>query len=478
MSKRISLDDIGFLTENWPVIRKSINNIVRKKIKDTKNIRSLIPLDFDESLILGAGMWGLVIGLPNMKEIIVKLTTDPFEYHLTNIITQDKILNKHPAIPYTLGTGSLNIKNKNFPLYLIVRENLQVGVHLSVTNPLKRMEKILIEDFIWPVQEIEKNIASSISKRNGQALSLLDISLIHSLVSGEIGNQIIKIKSKLPKPIKRSKFNNVLDLQKKLLDYGIAFVDITENNLGTRIPGNLSKIFKDVGKRDLENIVVSDLGMAYGTPIFFDSDMGYKDLDEMIDHILGIFGDYGDEETTRQNPAPYLVSDLIEDMVDSCHVANLVLSNVLLNKDSQVIIDKAVAKIMDILPSSRLSSSSVSFLIKNKLISVIKHWIDPLCVFDFDNYQIYVRCYIDFIDDKFAGCRIFRELSLSDESPIGLFEIPFDSDIAQVLVDHFTQDKTNQKQDVSHDFRISLDYISAMNGIPFIPRMSSQLKKV
>ena len=98
MSKRLSQDDAGFLTENWSIIRKNINNILKNKIKRSADIRRLVPLDFEKDLVIGSGMWGVVIELPNLSEIIIKLTTDPFEYHLTNIIIQDSVLSKHPAI--------------------------------------------------------------------------------------------------------------------------------------------------------------------------------------------------------------------------------------------------------------------------------------------------------------------------------------------------------------------------------------------
>jgi hypothetical protein len=465
MSKRLSQDDAVFLIDNWTTVRNHVNKILKSRMNKAENIDELVPLSFENNLILGSGMWGVVIGLPDLNEIVIKLTTDPFEYHLTNIIMQDSSLKKHPAIPYTLGTSALNIKNKEFPLYLIVRENLNIGVHMSATNPLKRMEKILIEDFIWPIQEIEKNIASAMNKRNAHALSLLDISLIHSLVSGEIGNQITKIKSKLPKTTKKSKFNNVLDLQKKLLDRGIAFVDITENNLGTRIPGKLSKMFKDVGRRDLESIVVSDLGMAYGTPIFLGSDMGYKNLNEMIDHILGIFGDYGEEESMRHNPSPYLVGDLMDELTESCQVANMSLSNVLLNNESHVIIDNIVSKILDRIPDSRLDSSSISFLIKTRLISVIKHWIDPLCVFDFNDDYMFIRCYVDSKDNEFANCRISQELSLDDESPIGLFEIPISLDITQLFLNFFAKKQIQDNQKKQQKINIPIGFMITMNGV-------------
>lgn len=467
MSKRLSQDDAGFLTENWSIIRKNINNILKNKIKRSADIRRLVPLDFEKDLVIGSGMWGVVIELPNLSEIIIKLTTDPFEYHLTNIIIQDSVLSKHPAIPYTLGSAALNIKNKDFPLYLIVRENLQVGILLNQTNPLKRMEKILIEDFIWPVQEIEKNIASIMNKRNGNHLSLLDISLVHSLVTGEMINQITKIKSKIPKPTKKSKFNNVLDLQKKLLDRGIAFVDITENNLGTRIPGELSKKFKDVGRRDMVNVVVSDLGMAYGTPIFLSPDMAYKDLDEMMEHILSIFGDYGDEQSTRQNPSYCLIDSVIDNLVDSCRVANSSVSNVLLNKDSGIILDQIVSGIMERVPKSISDKTLLSFLIKNKLISTLKHWIDPLCVFDLDDDCIYVRCYVDSIDSKFANCRISQDLSLDDESPIGLFEIPFGLESTQFLLDFFTKKQSQDNQNQQQKTNIPTSLMIMLNGIEF-----------
>ena len=469
MSKNLSSSDVGVIVKNWSNIRKVINNILKKKLKDTSDLKHLVPMSFDKELVLGYGKWGLVVGLPALSEVVVKITTDPFEWYLMDIIMQDEYLRNHPAVPYTLGTAVLDIKSREFPLYLIVRENLRIGIPLNVSNPLVRMKNTLIQDFIGPMEDIEQDVADVLNKKNN--LTLLEVSVIYSLMAGEVRKQLSKIKTRLPKLTPKSKFNNVLDLQKKLLDRGIALVDIHVNNLGTRQYKNLNKIFKDVGKLDLENVVMSDLGMAYGTPVFLESGMAYKDLEEMIVHLASILKDYTAQRYTesgiiRNNPMIYSVDSIINDLIDCCQDANLNLNNVLLDNKSGVHLDNIVNNIMKMFPKMHLNDITVAFLVKNELISVIRHWIDPFCVHTFDEHELHIKCYVDSIKNGMARCRLAHDLSFEDEAPIGLFSIPQDQDVAQTILDFFMNDKKRKSLNTTVQ-HIPIEYLNTLNGVKY-----------
>jgi hypothetical protein len=467
MSKRLSSDDIGVLIDNWEDIRKLVNDILKNKLKNKAMLKGLVPIEFDEDLVLGYGDWGLVMGLPGLVEIVLKITTDPFEWYLTNIILQDIELRKHPAIPYTLGTAILSIRSKNFPLYIIVRENLAVGISLKPNNPMIKMKDALINEFINPLQEIEQNIADVMNKRDDLKLNLLEISVIHNMMNGEVKNLTNNIKKKLPKTQPNSKFNKVLDLQRKLLDRGIALVDIQSNNLGFRQHRNLNRIFKDVGNLDMECVVVSDLGMAYGTPVFLGSGMIYRDLDEMIGHISSIMGDYGSEsQSIRKNPGEYSIESILMELIGYCQKANGKVKNVLLENKSNNYIGKLVSKITKMIPSTNLSDVNVDFLVENELISVIKHWIDPICVQIFDGSEIHIKCYVDSIKNDIALCRLAHDLSFEDESPIGMFSIPYDMGIAHTILDFFMNDK-KKKISTMIQQNIPLVYLNTLNGVKY-----------
>ncbi len=96
MSKRLSSDDIGVLIDNWEDIRKLVNDILKNKLKNKAMLKGLVPIEFDKDLVLGYGDWGLVMGLPGLVEIVLKITTDPFEWYLTNIILQKQIIAAPP----------------------------------------------------------------------------------------------------------------------------------------------------------------------------------------------------------------------------------------------------------------------------------------------------------------------------------------------------------------------------------------------
>jgi len=469
MSKGLSREDIDILAENWSKIRKIVIKLIKKRAKSTIDVAHAVPMTFDRDLILGHGKWGLVVGMPSLEEIVIKLTTDPFEWYLMDLIMHDDELRNHPAVPFTLGTAVLDLKSKDMPLYLIVRENLHIGIPLNLSNPLVKMKDILIRDFVDPMENIEHDVAEMLNKRGN--ISLLDISVLHSLMNGEIKKQVGRIKAKLPRVAAGSRFFNVLDLQKKLLDRGIALIDIHVNNLGTRQFKNLNRLFDDVGRLDMENVVISDLGMAYGTPIFLQSGMIYKDIEDMVTHLASILVEYSDQRPTmrgvrRSNPALYSVESICSDLIACCQDANLNLTNVLLDKKSNIHIDRIVSNLVKLVPQMHLDAITVAFVIKNELISIIKAWINPHSVLEISDNSIGLRCYVDAIQNGSVRCRLAHDLMLTDEAPIGYFVIPQSQRLAEELLNFYTstQKRRSSKVSVQH---IPLSYLSTLNGASY-----------
>lgn len=469
MNRETNYHDLNILSKNWAKIRKVIIKILRKRAKKTIDITHSVPMVFDRDLVLGTGKWGLVVGLPSLEEIVIKITTDPFEWYLMELIMQDDELRNHPAVPFTIGTSVLDMKSNGMPLYLIVRENLHIGIPLNLSNPLIRMKDMLIDQFVSPMEDIENEVASILNKNKN--LNLIEVSMFYSLMNGEIKKQIGKAKAKLPRVSKDSKFYNVLDFQKKLLDRGIALIDIHVNNLGTRQFSNLNKLFNGVGKLDMENVVISDLGMAYGTPIFLQAGMAYKDVETMIKHLAGILKDYSESRASdlgirRSNPALYSVKSVQEDLIFCCQEANLKIENVLFDIKSNIHIDKIVANLMKMIPRSHLDVNTVAFVIKGELIAIIKQWIAPYDALEIDDKNIYVKCFVDSIKNGMAKCRLSHDLSFNDEAPVGCFVIPQTNQLAEDVLNFFKSDlkRRSSKMSVQH---IPLIYLNTMNGVEY-----------
>jgi hypothetical protein len=115
-------------------------------------------------------------------------------------------------------------------------------------------------------------------------------------------------------------------------------------------------------------------------------------------------------------------------------------------------------------PQMNLSDIMVAFLVKNELISVIKHWIDPYCVHSLDESNLYIRCYVDSIDRGMARCRLSHELSFEDEAPIGLFTIPQTHELAETVMNFYLSPKKRMgtSNSVQH---ISISYLTTLNGV-------------
>lgn len=480
MQSKVTKEDLRILDEIWSKVKKATIKIIKDRIKDSEDIdlNNMIPRDFEKNLILGNGKWGIVLGIPAIPELVIKLTTDPFEWFLIEMLKQDKELEYHPALPFTVGTAILDVKLDDMPLYIIVRENLIIGVPLDKTNPLTKAKEVLIKDFIEPMEEVEEEIASALQNRS--ILSLLEISTAYGILSGETKRQVIKAQAKLPTISKDSEYYWVLDLQKKLLEKGIALVDIHPNNLGRReyeVPYYV--------KSDITTgsgcIVVSDLGMAYGTPIFLEEGMLYKGFNEMIEHFVKIYKTYSDlryKASTLGNPVrnnPIVrESEYIEYMQETiriiCDDANANLSNVLIDPNMEVIVSVVAGKIMKLTPKMHISAQMIEFTLKNSIASVIFGWIDAGNEIEITKNSILLKGYVDGIHKGVVKCSIANEYYFDDERPIGLFEIP-KSDPIYPIVDQTVH------QLLARNKRLGLDdelvqyfpvaYLKKMNGVEY-----------
>ena len=467
MRTKISISDIGVLKDSWAMVRKATIKILKDNLKEKIEVSSLIPMSFDDSLILGHGKWGLVIGLPSIEEIVLKITTDPFEFYLIEMLRHDEELRHHDAVPILLGSTILNMNGdtKN-PMYLIVRENLNPGVPLGSSNPLVRMKDSLIDNFIVPMEKIENEIARTMNKRKN--LSMIDVSVVYSMMSGHIKKQVSKMKIKLPKVASSSSISNVIDLQKKLLDKGIALVDIHPNNLAYR-EFDLSPLFKDVKKRDMSKVVVSDLGMAYGTPIFLESGMAYKGLDDMISHFSTILKDYtytkSNSKDTRKNPE-IDYAFIVEDIKDCCKESTSKNTNIFVDVAFQEMIDKIVDYIILFMPKIHISRESIKIALKNEIILEIASWMMLDDVIEEKEDCYIIRCHI--IEATNSGtykCKMLKDLNIADDCPIGEFKIPKSYEGIESLINPLVfKTKRNASFDYSTQY-IPIQYTLKINGV-------------
>ena len=481
MQNKVTKEDLRILDEIWSKVKKATIKIIKERLKDKEDIdlNHMIPHDFARNLILGNGKWGIVLGIPAIPELVIKLTTDPFEWFLIEMLRQDKELEYHPALPFTVGTAILDVKLDDMPLYLIVRENLIIGVPLDKTNPLTKAKDTLISDFIEPMEEIEEEVASALRKR--MLLSLLDVSTAYSIISGEMKRQLVKALAKLPIITKESEYYWVLDLQKKLLERGIALVDIHPNNLGRReyeVPYYV--------KNDLTTgrgcIVVSDLGMAYGTPIFLEKGMLYKGFDEMIEHFVKIYKTYSDlrykstnqsKKTSRTNPAideTKYIEYMHETIKIVCDESNATLNNVLTDPNLEVVVSAVAGKIMKLTPKMHISAQMIEFSLRNSIASVVFGWINEGKEVEITQVSIKLKGYVDNIHKGIVKCSIANEYYCDDERPIGLFEIPKTDPIYPIVDQTVHQLLARNKRLGLEDELVQyfpVAYLKKMNGVEY-----------
>lgn len=468
MTFRLDQEDLNILAKSWPKIRKIATKLIKSKAQEKIDVKSCIPMTFNKDLVLGHGKWGVVLGLPSLDEIVIKITTDPFEWFLIEMLMQDEELKTHPAIPYIIGTAVLDIFQDELPCYLIVRENLKIGIPLPASSPLLKMRDMLLQDFVDPMEEIEHELSDVL--RYQKDLNLLHITTTYSLVAGEIKKQVSRIKTRIPKVSQSSKFYWVIDFQKKLLNKGIALVDIHPNNLGIR-EFDVTEIFEHDREPKMDCVVISDLGMAYGTPIFLQSGMAYKDFNSMMDHFVKILKEYTEEQKTfhaRSNPM-YSVDFIKEEIRSCCSNANHYLSNVLVDQGSHHEIHRVVGKILVMIPKMHISAESITLTIKNEVSSLIQNWIEADIILDETSTGLDLKCYVDDISNGLVKCRVTTDLSYEDLAPIGKFHIPRNHSLYQKLKVNLEKSSERGARKTQNTFvqYIPEALLVEMNGVPY-----------
>ena len=255
-----------YLKKNWSKISNAITSILRENSKLSKSeLQKIVPVRFSKKLILGQGMWGLVLKLNN-KKIVAKVTSDILELSLIDIIistrgTKNDISN-HLGIPYIAGSEIFDDING-----VIVREDLNVySIRLSSSNPIRRAVELMIKNYVVPLSSDEMALSDII--KNNKIDTFRDISYAHSILKGNSLKYAKYTNSKIKSVSKKSKSHYTVDFLKKLLlEFGIALVDLHDDNLAY-YKHNIEDIFGVKRKKDdFKHYIISDLGLAYDTPI-------------------------------------------------------------------------------------------------------------------------------------------------------------------------------------------------------------------
>lgn len=257
---------LEYLKKNWSKICGAIRGILKSNSKlSKKELHNIVPARFSKKLVLGQGMWGLIIKLNN-KKIVAKVTSDILELSLIDIILStrgtENDLSTHSGIPHIAGSEIFDDING-----VIVREDLNVySITLSSSNPIRRAVESMIKNYVVPLSSDEMALSDII--KNNEIETFRDISYAHAILKGNSLKYAKSTNSKIKLISKNSKSYESLDFLKKLLSgYGIALVDLHDDNLAY-YKHDLSDVFGiKRTKKDYNHYVISDLGLAYDTPI-------------------------------------------------------------------------------------------------------------------------------------------------------------------------------------------------------------------
>lgn len=257
-----------YLKKNWSYISQSVKDILSTESNLSKTeISGILPARFSKNIILGEGMWGVVLKLSNPK-IVAKVTSDLLELSLIDVILKSKDadgdtdLSSDKGIPHIAGLRLFNDLNGIF-----VREDLDVeGITLSSSNPISRCVNTLIKNYVTPLSTDEMVLSELIHDRADT--SLRDVAFAHSILKGNALKYSRSTLSKMPSVSPRSKSYNVVNFIKNILKHhSIGLIDLHSQNLA-RLKHDISDVFGIIREdSDYDQYVISDLGLAYDTPI-------------------------------------------------------------------------------------------------------------------------------------------------------------------------------------------------------------------
>lgn len=311
-----------YISTNWLMIKTSTEDIMRENsILDELSITKLLPVSFSEELVLGQGMWGIVVKTRNPK-LVVKITSDILELSLIDLLLSDRkqLKGLKTAFPYIAGIEIFPDLNG-----IIVREDIKVGgVVLSPASPITRAVNTLITDYVNPLSDDETAITRVLLSEGLH--SFRDVSYAHIILKGASAQYSKRALSKIKTPTVNSKSHSVIEFVKFLLrQFGIALIDLHADNLGF-LKHDIQDIFEvKRSKEDYNRLIVTDLGLAYDTPIYIHHSHS-KTLEEreqnfsvVLNRLVDLYYRPSDEEDSvkehvfdvhyylnkkRQNPAP------------------------------------------------------------------------------------------------------------------------------------------------------------------------------
>lgn len=280
----------SYLSKNWSIIKSSVEDILKNHSNlDEEEVYEQLPKSFNKKLVLGQGMWGLVLRLKNHK-IVVKVTSDLLELSLVDLIlSSDSDLMNHKGIPHIAGSDIFPDLNG-----IIVRENLNTGgVVLNASSPITRAVNTIINDFVVPLSSDEIQLDSILKGLNKGTIR--DLTYAHIIIKGNSIKYANRAFSKIKQPYYNSKSYHVVKFIKKLLKTeGVGLVDLHSDNLA--FPKyDIEDVFGvKRSKDDFKKFVISDLGLAYDSPVMalhedyenLDIDDDYEDRHKHLSKVL------------------------------------------------------------------------------------------------------------------------------------------------------------------------------------------------
>lgn len=227
--------------------------------------KDLLAENFDKSLVLGSGYFGVVLSTNN-KKLVVKVTSDHDEGYFNRLILSDEVLRYSPGLPYVIDCFFI----PEWDAYVILRENINYGVpDLPESSPLMRAIPILDRygERVLKIESDASKILQSKVEFHANSMYRRDFESALRDVQGSIRVEIIKTLKGLPQTSESSRFYFVMEVLKHSLDkYGIALWDLHNLNLGKH-KFDMREFDQNIFELDTKSILISDVGGNFGSPV-------------------------------------------------------------------------------------------------------------------------------------------------------------------------------------------------------------------
>lgn len=248
----------NFAKKQWSAFSRACNKRWKSIDKD------LLAGEFDDSLILGSGYFGIVVKTNN-KKLVLKISSDKAEGYFNQIVLKDEYLRYSPGLPFILDCFYI----PDWDAYVILRENVKFGVSdLPSSSPLARAIPAL-DNFAESSIVIETKVAKLLQNYQSldQRISRDEFNFAFKEAQGSIRSEIIKTLKKIPVPSETSRYFNSIDVITHALDkYGIALWDLHNLNLGKHIY-DMTEFDSSVLPLDTKTLLILDIGGNFGSPI-------------------------------------------------------------------------------------------------------------------------------------------------------------------------------------------------------------------